>query len=107
MGSHFVEENMEGLVRLCPANHIPLTPLSFMERAAFVYRKNIALIHENISYSWEELHERCVKLASALSQLGGVTHGHVFILHTTKGCGAVDEAASPLKSEVLGSSPRI
>ncbi|PHT56394.1 hypothetical protein CQW23_04880 [Capsicum baccatum] len=77
MGSHFVEENMEGLVRLCPTNHIPLTPLSFMERAAFVYRKNIALIHENISYSWEELHERCVKLASALSQLGGVTHGHV------------------------------
>ncbi|XP_060193349.1 probable CoA ligase CCL13 [Lycium barbarum] len=60
---------MEGLV-LCPANHIPLTPLSFVERAAFVYRKKVALIHGNISYSWEELNGRWVKLASSLSQLG-------------------------------------
>ncbi|CAN4078622.1 unnamed protein product [Withania somnifera] len=60
---------MEGLI-VCPANHVPLTPLSFLERAAFVYRKKVALIHGNISYSWEELHGRCMKLASALSQLG-------------------------------------
>ncbi|XP_004232549.1 butanoate--CoA ligase AAE1-like [Solanum lycopersicum] len=66
---------MEGLV-VCPANHVPLTPLSFLERAAFVYRKNIALIYGNISYSWEELHGRCINLASALSQLG-VSSGDV------------------------------
>lgn len=75
----FVEEKMEGLV-LCPANHVPLTPLSFLERAAFVYRKKIGLIHGNISYSWEELHGRCVKLASALSQLG-VSSGDVVSIY--------------------------
>lgn len=69
---------MEGLV-VCPANHVPLTPLSFLERAAFVYRKNIALIYGNISYSWEELHGRCINLASALSQLG-VSSGDVVSL---------------------------
>ncbi|XP_009605179.1 butanoate--CoA ligase AAE1-like [Nicotiana tabacum] len=60
---------MEGLV-LCSANYTPLTPLSFLERAAFVYRKRVALIHGNTSFSWEGLHGRCVKFASALSQLG-------------------------------------
>ncbi|OIT27489.1 PREDICTED: probable acyl-activating enzyme 1, peroxisomal [Nicotiana attenuata] len=60
---------MEGLV-LCSANYTPLTPLSFLERAAFVYRKRVALIHGNTSFSWEELHGRCVKLASALFKLG-------------------------------------
>ncbi|KAJ8545682.1 hypothetical protein K7X08_018265 [Anisodus acutangulus] len=67
---------MEGLV-LCPANYIPLTPLSFLERAAFVYRKKVALIRGNTTTcSWEELHGRCLKLASALSQLG-VSPGEV------------------------------
>ncbi|MCD9644232.1 hypothetical protein HAX54_032380 [Datura stramonium] len=65
----------EGLV-VCRANHVPLTPLSFLERAAFVYPKRIALIHGNISYSWQELHGRCLNLASALSQLG-VSPGHI------------------------------
>ncbi|CAN4083548.1 unnamed protein product [Withania somnifera] len=63
-------------MELCPANHVPLTPLSFLERAAFVYRKKVALVHGDISHSWEELHRRCVKLASALSQLG-LSPGHL------------------------------
>ncbi|KAG9136463.1 hypothetical protein Leryth_026650 [Lithospermum erythrorhizon] len=60
---------MEGLVP-CDANYVPLSPISFLERASFVYGDKLSTIYGNTKYSWREMHERCIKLASALSQLG-------------------------------------
>jgi fatty-acyl-CoA synthase len=53
-----------------PANYTPLTPLSFIERAASVYPKRTAVIHGARRFTWKETYARCRRLASALSQRG-------------------------------------
>ena len=50
-----------------PANHQPLTPLTFLERAASVYPEYTAIIHGSIKYSYTEFYRRSRQLASALS----------------------------------------
>lgn len=60
---------MEGSIR-CSANYVPLTPISFLDRAAIVYRDTVSIVHGDVKYTWRQTRERCVKLASALSQLG-------------------------------------
>lgn len=52
------------------ANYIALTPISFLERAAFVYPEKIATINGDIRHSWLEVHQRCTRLASALAKRG-------------------------------------
>jgi len=52
-----------------PANYVPLSPLSFLERAAAVYPHHPAVIHERV-YGYAEFHERCCRLASALRARG-------------------------------------
>lgn len=54
----------------CEANYVPLSPISFIERAAFVYEKSPSIIYDNMTYTWKETYDRCVKLASALSNFG-------------------------------------
>ncbi|MBP8297243.1 MAG: AMP-binding protein, partial [Burkholderiales bacterium] len=53
-----------------PANHAPLTPLSYIERAAYVYPGATAIIHGEFRATWAEAYARCRRLASALSRLG-------------------------------------
>jgi len=53
-----------------PANHIALTPLSFIERTAATYPDYPAVIHGAIRRTWAQTYTRCRQLASALSQLG-------------------------------------
>jgi 3-(methylthio)propionyl---CoA ligase len=53
-----------------PANHVPLTPLSFIERTAAVYPERVAVIHGAQRYTWKETYARCRRLASALSRRG-------------------------------------
>jgi len=52
------------------ANFIPLTPLSFLTRAAKVFPRRPSLIHGATRYSWGQTHERCVRLAGALAAHG-------------------------------------
>src|SRR4051812_27622283 len=52
------------------ANYVPLTPVSFLKRSAHVFGDRTAVIHGERRYSYRELMERCVRLASALSRLG-------------------------------------
>ena len=52
------------------ANHIPLTPLTFLERAKDVYPNYEALVYEDRKYTWIEIYKRAVKFASALSKIG-------------------------------------
>ncbi len=52
------------------ANFVPLTPLSFLERAKDIYPDYEALIYEDRSYTWEQIYKRCIKFASALEKIG-------------------------------------
>ena len=52
------------------ANHAPLTPLGFIERAAYVYPGRIAVIHGKRRYTWAETYARSRRLASALARAG-------------------------------------
>ncbi len=53
-----------------PANYAPLTPLQFIERAAYVYPDRLAVVHGVRRYTWRETYARCRRLASALDRRG-------------------------------------
>lgn len=52
------------------ANHAPLTPLNFLERAAAVYPRHVALIHGQRRQTWADTWRRCQRLAAALRRRG-------------------------------------
>ena len=52
------------------ANYAPLTPLSFLERAAYVYPDKVSIIHGAQRFTWKETYARCRRLASALAKRG-------------------------------------
>jgi fatty-acyl-CoA synthase len=52
------------------ANFTPISPLSFLERAADVYPQRTAVIHGSLRRSWQQTYERCRRLASALQRAG-------------------------------------
>ncbi len=52
------------------ANHVPLSPLTFLRRTAQVYPRRTAIVHGSIKRSWGETYDRCRRLASALAQHG-------------------------------------
>ena len=52
------------------ANFVPLTPLSFLQRANDVYPNYEALVYEDRKYTWSEIYKRCIKFASALEKIG-------------------------------------
>ncbi len=52
------------------ANYVPLTPVSFLERAAQVYPERLAVVHGSVRRNWGETWSRCRRLASALAQRG-------------------------------------
>ena len=53
-----------------PANYAPLTPLTFIERAAKVYPDRNSVVHGARRYTWSETYARCRRLASALARRG-------------------------------------
>ena len=54
----------------CAANHVALTPISFLARAAHTYPERIACIHGEARTSYGELYSRARRLASALAARG-------------------------------------
>ena len=52
------------------ANYAPLTPLSFIERAAYVYPQRLAVVYGEQRYTWKETYARARRLASALAKRG-------------------------------------
>ncbi|MBL8894084.1 MAG: acyl-CoA synthetase [Rhizobiales bacterium] len=54
----------------CPANYVPLSPLSFLARSASVYPQRTAIIHGGTRYSYKDFYARSRRLASALSKAG-------------------------------------
>lgn len=53
-----------------PANYQPLTPLSYLDRAARVFPNHIAVIHGPLRRNYAELYRRCRRLGSALAARG-------------------------------------
>src|SRR3954470_3111714 len=53
-----------------PANFVPLSPLSFLERSAAVYPDLTSTVYEGRVFSWAETHERCRRFASFLAGRG-------------------------------------
>ncbi len=53
-----------------PANYQPLTPLTFLERAASVFPDRTAIVHGQVRRSYAEFYARSRRLASALAKNG-------------------------------------
>ena len=54
----------------CEANYTPLSPLSFVERAASVYPHRTSVVHGSRRFTWRETFARCRRLDSALRRRG-------------------------------------
>ncbi|NQW10929.1 MAG: acyl-CoA synthetase [Alphaproteobacteria bacterium] len=63
-----------------PANHVPLTPIDFLLRAAGTYPDKVAVIHGTIRRTYGEMETRCRRLASALAKRGIGTGDAVAVL---------------------------
>jgi fatty-acyl-CoA synthase len=57
-----------------PANFQPLTPLTFLERAASVFPDHTAIVHGALRRSYADFYRRSRQLASALTR-SGITRG--------------------------------
>jgi len=53
-----------------PANFVPLSPVSFLTRAASAFPSKVAVIDGDRRFTYPQLYERCVRLASGLANLG-------------------------------------
>jgi len=53
-----------------PANFTPLSPVSFLPRAAEIYPDRVAVVHGSLRFSYREFLERAKRLASALARTG-------------------------------------
>jgi len=53
-----------------PANHVPLSPLSFLERTAAIFPDRTALIYNDRHYTWSQVQDRVRRVASSLTRLG-------------------------------------
>ena len=52
------------------ANYTPLSPVSLLRRAAWIYPDKVALIQNDRSLNWGEVFQRCQRVASALVKRG-------------------------------------
>jgi fatty-acyl-CoA synthase len=53
-----------------PANFVPLSPLSFLERSAAVYPNLTSAVYEGRVFTWGQTYERCRRFASFLAKRG-------------------------------------
>jgi fatty-acyl-CoA synthase len=67
-------------LEMTAANHVALSPLSFLPRAAAVHPDKVALIHGEQRTTWAEAYRRCRRLASALSRRGIATGDTVAVI---------------------------
>ena len=59
-----------------PANHVALTPLSHLQRAAIVFADRTALVYQDLRLSYAQYHNRVSSLADGLRKKG-ITPGDV------------------------------
>ncbi|KAI3499717.1 hypothetical protein L1887_35526 [Cichorium endivia] len=64
----------------CPANYVPLTPLTFIKRASKVYSNRISVVYAGVRFTWRQTYQRCCRLASSLRSLNIVKNDVVSVL---------------------------
>ncbi len=52
------------------ANYVPLSPVTFLKRAATVYPEKVAVVHGDRRITYREFHDRVTRFASALVKRG-------------------------------------
>ena len=70
MDSQITDHPFETGLERGPANFVALSPVSFLRRGVAAFRDRIAVIDGERRFTYGELHERCVRLASALAARG-------------------------------------
>ncbi|XXG63691.1 hypothetical protein AAC387_Pa05g1817 [Persea americana] len=70
---------MDHLVK-CEANTAPLTPLTFLNRAATAYASRTSIIYKTTRFTWHQTYRRCCRLASSLSSLNITKNDVVSVL---------------------------
>jgi fatty-acyl-CoA synthase len=53
-----------------PANHQPLTPLTYLSRSALIFPDHIAIVHGDLRRTYRDFYSRSRQLASALAKRG-------------------------------------
>jgi fatty-acyl-CoA synthase len=53
-----------------PANFVALSPLRYLERAAYIYPHQAAIIHGARQITWQQTYQRCRQFAHQLKNLG-------------------------------------
>ena len=53
-----------------PANFVALSPLRYLERAAYIYPNQAAIIHGERQITWQQTYQRCRQFAHQLRNLG-------------------------------------
>ena len=64
--THMYEHHLDR----CAANHVPLSPISFLRRSALVHPDKLAVVHGAHRCSYRDLERRCRQLAGALHARG-------------------------------------
>ncbi|XP_049369663.1 2-methylpropanoate--CoA ligase CCL4-like [Solanum verrucosum] len=59
-----------------PPNSSPLTPITFLERAATIYGDCPSIVYNNTTHNWSQTHSRCLKVASSIASFG-IQRNHV------------------------------
>src|ERR1700760_3333766 len=70
MDQHTAEHPFETGLDRRPANFVPLSPISFLRSSVASFRDKIAVIDGERTFTYGQLNERCVRLASALAARG-------------------------------------
>ncbi|KAK1663338.1 hypothetical protein QYE76_051497 [Lolium multiflorum] len=50
-------------------NHVPLSPITFLTRAASAYADRTSLIYGSTTFTWMQTYQRCCRLAAALQEM--------------------------------------
>jgi fatty-acyl-CoA synthase len=90
----------EGLARR-EANHVPLSPLTFLRRTAAVYPDRPSIRYAGREWKWGETYERCVRLADALRKRGIGPGDTVSVLCPNTPAAAELAFAVPMSGAVL------
>ena len=61
---------MRDIFKKDAANYVPLSPVGFLARSAEVHPHHVAVRYGKQSFTYAQMHRRCVRLASALARRG-------------------------------------
>ena len=83
------------------ANFVALSPLRYLERAAYIYPHQDAIIHGKRRISWRDTYTRCRQFADKLQKMGIEVHMLTGDNHNTAKAIAEKTGISSFKGEVL------